>query len=123
MVEERRQPPLIPLRPPAPVHDEELVELRGQEGVDVRVFDEPFSPAEAFAIVDGWLGHPMVTVVQPGDRHAALLRALLDGTGTAGNLTTDAHLAAIAIEHGATLCSADADFGRFGGLRCTNPIA
>lgn len=52
-----------------------------------------------------------------------MLRELLEDAGTAGNLTTDAHLAAVAIEHGATLCSADRDFGRFSGLRWVNPLA
>jgi predicted nucleic acid-binding protein len=72
---------------------------------------------EALRIVDGWLSHPGAMVLHPGPRHAALLGALLIGAGTAGNLTTDAHLAAIAIEHGATVASFDRDFSRFAGLR------
>jgi predicted nucleic acid-binding protein len=51
-----------------------------------------------------------------------VLRQLLEPLGTAGNLTTDAHLAALAIEHGAELCSTDMDFSRFAGLRWTNPL-
>ena len=73
-------------------------------------------------MVDSWLAQPAVTVVDPTDRHSAVLRHLLDPLGAAGNLTSDAHLAALAIEHGATLCSADVDFSRFAGLRWANPL-
>jgi toxin-antitoxin system PIN domain toxin len=87
-----------------------------------RVFANPFSPGEALDHVDSWLGQPCATVLHPGDRHPAPLRELIEPFGTAGNLTTDAHLAALAIEHGAELCSADPDFSRFPGLRWTNPL-
>jgi toxin-antitoxin system PIN domain toxin len=87
-----------------------------------RVFDHPLSAAEAFDVVEAWLGRPTVTVIGPGERHAALLRELVQLSGTAGNLTSDAHLAAITIEHGAQLCSADRDFARWSGLRWTNPL-
>lgn len=86
------------------------------------VFDHPLSVSEALDAVDGWLQQPVVTVVHPGDRHASLLRELLTSVGTAGNLTSDAHLAALAIEHGAELCSTDADFSRFPGLRWRHPL-
>jgi hypothetical protein len=82
----------------------------------------PWSAAQALDVVDGWLGQPAVTVVHPTDRHAAALRDLLVPLGTAGNLTSDAHLAALAIEHGATLYSADVDFSRFPGLRWVDPL-
>ncbi len=88
-----------------------------------RVFDEPLQPGEAFDLVDEWLGQPPSTVVHPTDRHAAVLREILEPLGTAGNLTTDAHLAAMAIEHGAELCSSDSDFSRFAGLRWLDPLA
>ena len=88
-----------------------------------RVFAQPLTPSEALDILDAWLAQPCATVIHPGDRHAALLRELLEPFGTAGNLTTDAHLAALAIEHGAELCSADADFSRFPGLIWSNPLA
>lgn len=61
-------------------------------------------------------------IVHPGDRHAALVRQLLRPLGIAANLVTDAHLAALAIEHGAELNSCDADFSRFSGLRWVNPL-
>lgn len=88
-----------------------------------RVFRDPFQPGEALDHVDAWLRQPCATVLHPGARHSTVLRQLLEPFGTAGNLTTDAHLAALAIEHGAELCSADADFARFPGLRWTNPLA
>lgn len=87
------------------------------------VFEQPLTADEAFDVVDGWLGQPPVTVVHPGRRHAAVLRELLSSVGTAGNLTTDAHLAALALEHGAELCSHDRDFGRFPGVRWVDPLA
>lgn len=87
-----------------------------------RVFEEPFPVEEAIALVESWLDLPCVRVLHPGPRHATLLRQLLEPLGSAGNLTTDAHLAAIALEHDAILCSADADFSRFPGLRWRNPL-
>lgn len=77
----------------------------------------PKTPAEAFDTVDEWLQRPAAEIVQPTRRHGGLLRGLLTEAGTAGNLTTDAHLAALAIEHGATLASFDGDFHRFCDLR------
>ena len=88
-----------------------------------RVFSAPLSGHEAFDLVDSWLEQPNATVVHPTGRHAALLRELLAPLGTAANLTSDAHLAALSIEHGADLCSADADFARFSGVRWMNPLA
>lgn len=86
------------------------------------VFTDPISPDAALDVIDGWLAQPAVTIVQPTDRHSAVLRDLLGPLGTGGNLTTDAHLAALAIEHGAELCSCDADFSRFAGLRWSDPL-
>lgn len=82
----------------------------------------PLSPDSALDLVEGWLGQPCAAVVHPTDRHSAVLRDLLRAVGTAGNRTTDAHLAALAIEHGATLYSADTDFSLFPGLRWTDPL-
>jgi toxin-antitoxin system PIN domain toxin len=87
-----------------------------------RVFHSPLTASEALDLVDGWLAQPCATVVQPTGRHASVLRELLEPLGTAGNLTTDAHLAALAIQHGGELCSTDSDFSRFAGLRWTNPL-
>jgi hypothetical protein len=88
-----------------------------------RVFESPLRVDEALDIVDAWLAAPCATVLHAGPRHAVLLRQLLEPLGTAGNLTTDAHLAALALEHDAELCSADVDFSRFPGLRWFNPLA
>jgi len=85
-------------------------------------FERPLGADEALDYVDGWLAQPVATVVHPTDRHATSLRQLLQPFGTAGNLTSDAHLAALAIEHGAELCSSDNDFSRFEGLRWTDPL-
>ena len=87
-----------------------------------QLFARPLAPAEAFAVVEGWLAQPCALVLHPTERHLALLRGLLEPLGTAGNITTDAHLAALAIEHGGEVCSADTDFARFRGLRWTNPL-
>ncbi len=81
------------------------------------IFERPLAVEEALRVMHTWLTHPASRIVQPGPRHAELLSALLTGAGMAGNLTSDAHLAAIAIEHGATLASFDKDFERFAGLR------
>lgn len=86
------------------------------------VFARPYSVEEAFDVVDGWLTQPCATIVHPTTRHAAVLRGLLTPLGTAGNLTSDAHLAALAVEYGAELCSSDADFSRFPGLRWVDPL-
>jgi len=76
----------------------------------------------ALELIDEWLANPNSIVLQPTNRHSAILSGLLDEAGTAGNLTTDAHLAALAIEYGAEVCSADNDFRRFRGLRWFNPL-
>lgn len=88
-----------------------------------QLFTNPLQPAEAFDVIEGWLAQPCAVVLHPTERHLAVLRGLVEPLGTAGNLTADAHLAALAIEHGAEVCSADHDFARFGGLRWTNPLA
>lgn len=88
-----------------------------------RVFPRPLDPAQAMAVVDGWLARPGVRTLEPREGHWAILKELLREAGTAGNLTTDAHLAALAIEHGAELSSTDADFARFRALRWSDPLA
>jgi uncharacterized protein len=84
--------------------------------------EHPLSPSESIDYVDEWLATSVAAILQPTHQHATVLRRLLESVGTAGNLTTDAHLAALAIEHGAELCSHDADFSRFEGLRWTDPL-
>lgn len=86
------------------------------------ILQNPLPAATACAHAESWLAQPQVSLVHPGERHASILFDLLRKLGTAGNLTTDAHLAALAIEHQADLRSTDADFGRFSGLRWVNPL-
>lgn len=81
------------------------------------IYPNPLSTHDALDYVAGWLAQPFATVLSPGPEHFAVLSDLLTSAGTAGNLVTDAHLAALAIEHGATLVSYDADFHHFEGLR------
>lgn len=87
-----------------------------------RVMPRPMPVAAAVAAVESWLALPHVELVEPGPRHAEILFRLLRGTGVAGNLTTDAHLAALAIEHQGQVASSDGDFARFEGLRWFNPL-
>ncbi|MEO8360362.1 MAG: type II toxin-antitoxin system VapC family toxin [Vicinamibacteria bacterium] len=87
------------------------------------ILNRPLSAQDALEFIDEWLSLPSVEVIAPGERHWAVFRNLLNAAGTAGNLTSDAHLAAIAVERGATVCSADHDFARFPGLRYVNPLA
>jgi hypothetical protein len=86
------------------------------------VFLHPLAVDQAFDLVDGWLAQPAVVIVHPTHRHHVVLRDLLEPLGTAGNLVPDAHLAALAIEHGAELLSSDHDFARFAGLRWSDPL-
>lgn len=88
-----------------------------------RVFAKPMSPESAVAYIDEWLDQPAVRLVGPGAGHWAVLRNLLVHTGMSGNLTTDAHIAALALEHGYCIYSADNDFRRFPGLKHVNPLA
>ena len=87
-----------------------------------RIFQNPYSPEEMMGIVSTWLEQPQVKFIHPSERHFALFARLIGELGTAGNLTTDAHLAALAMERGMTLQSTDADFSRFEGLKWKNPI-
>jgi toxin-antitoxin system PIN domain toxin len=88
-----------------------------------QVVANPLPVTVACGHVRAWVAQPYVVILDPGARHAEILFGLLESLGTAGNLTTDAHLAALAIEHQAELHSTDADFARFPGLRWRNPIA
>jgi hypothetical protein len=87
-----------------------------------KIFPTPLPPAVAIGKIDTWLSLANTCLVREKDVHWEILRTLLDETGTAGNLTTDAHLASLAISHGAILVSCDGDFARFRGLRWENPI-
>ena len=87
------------------------------------LFRNPLPLEIALDLIASWLDQPSATIVHAGPRHLRILRELLLPIGAGGNLTSDAHLAALAIEHGAELCSSDSDFARFQGLKWTNPLA
>jgi hypothetical protein len=86
------------------------------------VLVEPLAPQAALARVQGWLERPQAELVDPGPRHLEIVSRLFAATGVGGNLTTDTHLAALAIEHRCELHSNDSDFARFPGLRWRNPL-
>jgi toxin-antitoxin system PIN domain toxin len=88
-----------------------------------RVFERPLSVTEAEAAVSSWLSQSAAGILEPGERHWDILRELMHDGQTIGPLVTDAVLAAIAIEHGATICTTDRDFSRFAGLKWINPLA
>jgi hypothetical protein len=89
---------------------------------DRSVLVTPLPAKGAIAHVRSWHMRPNVSVLEPGPRHLELLDYLFESLGIAGRLTTDAHLAALAIEHQCELCSNDADFARFPGLRWRDPL-
>ena len=88
-----------------------------------RITTECLDPATAWAQVEDWLACDQVWIPQPTERHAAILGDLVRRHHVRGNLVGDAHLAALAIEHGLTVYSADTDFARFTEIRWVNPIA
>ncbi len=88
-----------------------------------RVMARPFSAGEAWAVIGAWLEVPVVWTPTPTERHAEVLGGLIERHGVTGNLVYDAHLAAIAIQHGLEICSADTDFARFSEVRWRNPLA
>lgn len=87
-----------------------------------RVLERPLRVTDALKPVRKWLEWPSVQVLKPGTRHLKILESLLHEVGTGGNLLADAALAALAIEYQCELCSNDADFARFSGLRWRNPL-
>jgi toxin-antitoxin system PIN domain toxin len=90
---------------------------------NARVFEQPLSIGEATAAVSAWLDRPQTRVLEPGERYWEILQRLLEEGQCAGPLVTDAALAALALEHGATVCTTDRDFSRFPGLSWRNPLA
>jgi toxin-antitoxin system PIN domain toxin len=87
------------------------------------ILENPLQVDAARDHVRSWLARPQVKILHPLESHAEILFELLGQAGTGGNLTTDAHLAALAIEHTAVLHTTDTDFSRFTGVRWTNPLA
>ena len=89
---------------------------------DIRIMTRPMDPVKAVENVQSWLSAPRVTMLNPGSHHAEILKDLIQGIGVAGRLTTDLHIAALAIEHHGEVHSNDRDFERFPGLRFHNPL-
>jgi uncharacterized protein len=88
-----------------------------------RASDHPLTPGDAWQFVEEWLAVAVVWVPAPTEEHARVLGGLIRRYRLAGNLVPDAHLAAIAVEHGLEVCSADTDFARFSEIRWRNPLA
>lgn len=88
-----------------------------------RIFERPEPVAGAWRQVRAWLGAESSWIPMPTERHEEVLGDLLAAPGVQANLVQDAHLAALAIEHGLILCTTDGDFARFPGLRSENPLA
>jgi toxin-antitoxin system PIN domain toxin len=91
-------------------------------GTNPRVFKRPLTITEATERVHGWLDQPCVRIASPTVNHWRIYREMLCTGKARGNLVTDAHLAALAIAYGCELCSTDADFARFPGLKWRNPL-
>jgi len=87
-----------------------------------RIFQHPLPASEAWLQVEEWLACPPAWTPEPTEKHGEILASLIPSIGNRPNLLPDAHLAALAMEYGLTLCSNDADFGRFEGLRWKNPL-
>jgi toxin-antitoxin system PIN domain toxin len=91
-------------------------------GTNSRIFPHPLAASEAVSIISEWLERPTVSILDPTEGHWKILADLVTKTQAHGPLVTDAHLAALAIEHGATLYTTDQDFSRFPGLKLLNPL-
>ena len=90
---------------------------------NARLYRRPLLLKEAISRVQSWLDQPCVRVIHPGEQHWVIFQQMLRGKNAVGNLVSDAHLAALAVEHNGVLYSTDADFSRFRGLKWRNPIA
>ncbi len=91
-------------------------------GTNPRILRRPLTLREAGARVQSWLNQPCVRVIQPGDQHWPIFQRMLNEGRATANLVSDAHLAALAVEHNCTLCSTDADFARFKSVKWLNPL-
>jgi toxin-antitoxin system PIN domain toxin len=91
-------------------------------GTNPRVFEHPLSLDQALSRVQSWLDQPCTRIIYPTDRHWIVFQKMLIEGQAVANLVTDAHLAALAIEHGCELISTDTDFSRFPGIKWKNPL-
>ena len=92
-------------------------------GTNTRVFEHPLSLEQALTRVQSWLDQPCARIIRPTERHWTVFKQMLTDGQAVANLVTDAHLAALAIEHGCELASTDSDFARFPNLKWLNPLA
>jgi uncharacterized protein len=92
-------------------------------GTNARLHQRPLTVKEAISRIQSWIDQPCVRIIQPTEHHWDILQRMLQEGSATGNLVSDAHLAALAIEHNCELCSTDADFSRFPGLHWRNPLA
>ena len=90
---------------------------------DRRVFNRPLTPAAACSLIEEWLAQPNVRLLQPGPRTWTILSELCESGQAKGAMVMDAHLAALAVEHGAPIATTDRDFTRFAGIELVNPVA
>ena len=91
-------------------------------GTNPRVFEHPMSLDQAVSRVQSWLDQPCTRIIHPTERHWIVFQKMLFDGQAVANLVTDAHLAALAVEHGCELVSTDSDFSRFRGIRWSNPL-
>jgi toxin-antitoxin system PIN domain toxin len=91
-------------------------------GTNPRVFERPLTLKQALHRVQSWLDQPCTRLIYPTDRHWDVLQSLLTEAQASGNLVSDAHLAALAAQHGCTLMSTDGDFARFAQIKWRNPL-
>lgn len=92
-------------------------------GTNPRASRQPLTLNEAVERVQSWFGQPCVKIIQPTENHWTIFQQMLRAGNAAANLVSDAHLAALAVEHNCILNSTDSDFARFRGLKWKNPIA
>lgn len=91
-------------------------------GTNPRVFEKPLSLEQALSRIQSWLDQPCTRIIRPTEQHWTTFQQMLNHGQAVANLVTDAHIAALAIEHGCIVASADADFARFPKLKWINPI-
>ena len=91
-------------------------------GTNPRVFECPLSLEQALSRIQGWIGQPCIRIIRPTERHWITFQQMLNDGQAVANLVTDAHIAALALEHGCTVASSDSDFARFPRLKWFNPL-
>lgn len=91
-------------------------------GTNPRVFESPLSLEQSLDRIQSWIDQPCTRIIRPTERHWTIFQQVLKDGQAVANLVTDAHIAALALEHGCTVASTDADFARFSKLKWINPL-